>query len=142
MTAWRSLKTGSGPNHAVSCAPGTGFSRFRVYATASWPCCTASLMIWRPRKPAAPVIPSRISQGVRLTRGTGCVAGAKSCLIGKCVVQPVQREPVPRTIGWPRVDFAMAEDNRVPAIRFADALAQVPDQFVQGFVLRLGGQVT
>jgi len=53
----------------------------------------------------------------------------------------VQREAVPGTVGWSRVYFLVAQNNRIASIHFSNSLPQVSDEFIQRFIFSVGGEI-
>src|SRR5215471_10327641 len=68
-------------------------------------------------------------------------SSALGALVREGSVKPIQREPVSRTVGRPRIDFFVTTHNRIPAVDLANTSPEIADQLVQGFVLGFCGQI-
>lgn len=56
-------------------------------------------------------------------------------------MQPIEWKPISGAIGGTRVYLFVTQHNRVAAVDFAHPLSKISNQFVQGFVLRPGGEI-
>jgi hypothetical protein len=56
-------------------------------------------------------------------------------------VEPVEGETVAGAIGGARINFFVSSDDGISTVDFADPSSEIADQFVEGFIFRLGGEV-